>query len=132
MTSVYPIILTPALIGRDGGYAVFVPDLDINTQGCDMAEAIFMARDAIGLWGITRQDYGRKIPEAANFKPPCAEDEITALVDIDFDAYRLRYNNLSVRKSLTIPAWLNDIAEKENVNFSQVLQQGLKQRLNIN
>ena len=49
MKAVYPIILTPA----ERGYVVFVPDLDINTEGEDLADAIEMARDAIGLWGIT-------------------------------------------------------------------------------
>ena len=52
MKAVYPIILTPA----ERGYVVFVPDLDINTEGEDLADAIEMARDAIGLWGITEED----------------------------------------------------------------------------
>ena len=54
MKAVYPIILTPA----ERGYVVFVPDLDINTEGEDLADAIEMARDAIGLWGITEEDAG--------------------------------------------------------------------------
>ena len=54
MKAVYPIILTPA----ERGYVVFVPDLDINTEGEDLADAIEMARDAIGLWGITEEDQG--------------------------------------------------------------------------
>lgn len=58
MKAVYPIILTPA----ERGYVVFVPGLDINTEGEDLADAIEMARDAIGLWGITEEDAGRKIP----------------------------------------------------------------------
>lgn len=127
MKYVYPIILSPAKCG----YVVSVPDLEIDTQGTDIANALDMARDAIGLWGITQQDYNREIPISSNFKPQCAENEITALVDVDFDSYRIRHNNRCIRKNLTIPAWLNDLAEKENVNFSQVLQQGLKQHLNI-
>ena len=61
MKAVYPIILTPA----ERGYVVFVPDLDINTEGDDLADAIEMARDAIGIWGITEEDAGRfrKHPE---------------------------------------------------------------------
>ena len=54
MKAVYPIILTPA----ERGYVVFVPDLDINTEGEDLADAIEMARDAIGLWGITERTQG--------------------------------------------------------------------------
>ena len=66
MKAVYPIILTPA----ERGYVVFVPDLDINTEGEDLADAIEMARDAIGLWGITEEDAGRKIPQASGTMPP--------------------------------------------------------------
>ena len=128
MKNIYPVVLTPV----ENGYIVSVPDLNIDTQGADIAETLDMARDAIGLWGITQQDYGREIPEAKNLKPPCENDEIIALVDIDFEAYRMKHDNRPVRKNLTIPAWLNALAEKEDVNFSQILQQGLKQYLNIN
>jgi len=127
MKYIYPVILSPV----ENGYIVSVPDLDIDTQGADVSDALDMARDAIGLWGITQQDYGRPIPISANLKPQCESDDITALVDIDFEAYRIKHDNRSIRKNLTIPAWLNDLAEKQNVNFSQILQQGLKQHLNI-
>jgi len=128
MKYIYPVILTPAKIG----YVVSVPDLNIDTQGTDVSNALDMARDAIGLWGITQQDYNRPIPSAATLKPDCAAEEIVALVDIDFDEYKKRHDNRSIRKNLTIPAWLNDIAEKEQVNFSQILQQGLKAHLGVN
>ena len=128
MKYVYPVILTPSKCG----YVVSVPDLEVDTQGSDIADALYMARDAIGIWGITQQDHGREIPVVTNLKPQCEENEIVTLVDVDFDAYRARHENRSIRKNLTVPAWLNDIAEKEHVNFSHVLQQGLKQHLNIN
>ena len=54
MKLAYPIVLTPA----ENGYSVYVPDLDINTEGDSLADAIAMASDAIGLWGITKQDMG--------------------------------------------------------------------------
>jgi len=128
MKYIYPVILTQV----DDGYIVSVPDLNIDTQGADIADTLDMARDAVGLWGITQQDYGREIPIAKNLKPQCETDEIIALVDIDFNEYRIKHDNRSIRKNLTIPAWLNNLAEKENVNFSQVLQQALKQHLHIN
>ncbi|MDR1747458.1 MAG: type II toxin-antitoxin system HicB family antitoxin, partial [Spirochaetaceae bacterium] len=59
MIKVYPIILTP----DESGYVVTVPDLEINTQGNNLEEAIYMARDAIGAWGICQQDFGREIPQ---------------------------------------------------------------------
>lgn len=85
MKAVYPVILTPA--GR--GFVVSVPDLSINTEGIDLADAIAMARDAIGIWGITAQDAGRALPAASSWDTISHEaGEIVTLVDIDFDDYR--------------------------------------------
>lgn len=127
MKAVYPIILTPT----KSGYVVFVPDLDINTEGTDLADAIEMARDAIGIWGISEEDAGRKIPQASGTMPHPAENEIVTLVDIDFTAYRRANDLRTVRKNVTLPSWLNDLAEKNGVNFSQVLQESLKERLHV-
>ena len=84
MKASYPVILTPA----GGGYVVFVPDLNINTEGGTIAEALEMARDAISIWGITEEDAGRKIPKASGTMPHPADNEIVKLVDVDFAAYR--------------------------------------------
>ena len=84
MLKAYPIILTP----DTGGYVVYVPDLEINTQGDNLAEALYMARDAIGAWGICQQDAGRVIPEPATTEPPHVANELVSWVDIDFDKYR--------------------------------------------
>lgn len=127
MKAVYPIILTP----DRNGYVVSVPDLNINTEGKDIAEAIEMARDAIGLLGICEEDAGRPIPKASNELPPHEQNEIATLVDIDFAAYRRANDLRTVRKNVTIPSWLNNLAEGAGINFSQVLQDGLKSRLNI-
>lgn len=127
MKLVYPVVLTTV---KEGGYAVSVPDLDISTQGTDIAEAMYMARDAIGMWICYEQDENRAIPKASNManietKP----DEIKTLVDIDIDAYRRTHDNRTVRKNLTLPSWLNERAEKAGINFSQTLQDALKERL---
>lgn len=127
MKKVYPVVLTPA----EHGYVVYVPDLQINTEGNDIAEAIEMARDAIGLWGIAEQDAGRKVPEPSAVSVDHKPNEIVTLVDIDFDAYRRANDMRTIRKNVTVPSWLNDLAEKSGVNFSQVLQDGLKQRLHV-
>ena len=125
---VYPIILHPE---KGGGYSVDVPDLEIGTQGETVAECIDMARDAIGLWGICQQDDRRTIPEPACLTPACTENEIVSLVDVDFDAYRRANDLRTVRKNVTLPSWLCSLAESSGVNFSQVLQEGLKARLNV-
>ena len=127
MKTVYPIVLTPA----ERGYVVFVPDLNINTEGESVADAIAMARDAIGLWGLCEEDAGREIPAGSSSLPECGEGEIATLVDIDFDAYRRANDMRAVRKNCTIPSWLNEAAEAAHINFSSALQAGLKQQLHI-
>ena len=72
MKQAYPIILTPS----EHGYVVYVPDLDINTEGKDPADAIDMAADAIGLWGISAQALGREIPAPSAALPACAPPQM--------------------------------------------------------
>ena len=127
MKQAYPIILTPS----EHGYVVYVPDLDINTEGKDLADAIDMAADAIGLWGISAQDLGREMPAPSAALPACAPPQTAAYALVDFDAYRQANDMRTVRKNVTLQSWLNDLAEKAGVNFSQVLQDALKQRLGV-
>lgn len=128
MKQVYPIILTPE---KSGGYSVLVPDLQIGTQGETVAECIDMARDAIGLWGICEQDAGREIPSASALAPEHAPDELITLVDVDFAAYRRANDMRSVRRNVTLPSYLNELGEKAGLNFSQILQEGLRQHLGV-
>lgn len=128
MKTVYPIIMTPA---EEGGYVVYVPDLDINTEGETVAECMYMARDAISLVGIVLEDEGKTVPAPSKELPAHQEGELVSFVDVDFDAYRRAQDTRCVRKSVTIPGYLNDLAEKARINFSQVLQEGLKARLGV-
>ena len=128
MKAVYPVVFTRL----DDGYMAYVPDFDINTQGDDLAEAIEMARDAIGLMGIDMEDDGKALPKPSDVKSiPQKENELVSIVDIDFGEYRKAYDNRAVKKTLTIPSWLNARAEKEHINFSSVLQTALKQQLHV-
>ena len=127
MKTAYPIILTPA----DIGYVVYVPDFQINTEGRDIADAIDMAVDAIGLCGIARQDMGQEIPPASSSIPKCDEGEIAAFAVVDFDAYRKANDMRTVRKNVTLPGYLNDLAEKAGLNFSRVLQDALREKLSV-
>lgn len=129
----YPIILTHCKDNDSEGYLVYIPDFDNNTFGETIAEAMDMARDAINLVGISRQDNNLPIPEPSDFESvKCKSGEMKILVDVDFDAYRRMLDNRSVKKNCTIPSWLNEKAEQANINFSAVLQEALKQRLQIN
>lgn len=125
MKSIYAIVITPPENGEKY-YSVYVPDMDIHTEGEDIADCIHMAKDAIGAAGITREDLGLPVPKGKTLKPKCKENEFTALVDVDFSAYREKEDNRMVRKNCTIPLWLNKKAEEKHINFSAVLQESLK------
>lgn len=123
----YPIFLRET---RDGWYAVSIPDFGNHTQGKGIADALYMARDAIGLVGITMQDDGEDVPEpySSNYKKEKGEQEY--VVDVDFDEYRAEHDTRSVRKNVTIPYYINSKAEKMGINFSRVLQEALLERIN--
>lgn len=129
MKNAYPIVLIPA---DEGGYVVYVPDFDINTQGDDMADAMYMARDAISMMGCYREDEHQGIPQPSSIDSVQANPgEIKTLVDVDFDTYRKKNDNRAVRKNVTIPSWLNVEAEKAGINFSATLQGALKEQLGL-
>ena len=123
----YPIFVRET---DDGWCAVSIPDFGNHTQGKDIAEALFMARDAIGLVGITLQDEGEEVPKpySSNYKKRKGEQEY--VVDVDFDEYRAEHDTRSVRKNVTIPYYINKKAEKMGLNFSRVLQEALLSKIN--
>jgi predicted RNase H-like HicB family nuclease len=127
MKTAYPIILTQG----ETQIVVYAPDFDINTQGADVADAMEMARDAIGVIGIDMQDDGERLPKPSPLSKMRKEyaDAIITLVDVDFDEYRRQNDLRAVKKNCTIPSWLNAEAERAGVNFSEILQNGLKEYL---
>lgn len=129
MKKVYPAIFTP-----DGEwYIVEVPDFNIVTQGEGLADAIDMARDAICLMGANNEDEGKVNPEPSSVDSIEIKDgKFVSLVDCDFDEYRRMLENKAVKKNCTLPSWLNKRAEAAHINFSQVLQEALIERLGIN
>lgn len=126
----YPVILEKCEDGS--GYLVTIPDFDNNTFGETIPEAIEMARDAINLLCVTYEDDKKELPAPSDLDVlSCKANEIKTLVDADPDAYRRMLDNRAVKKNCTIPSWLNEKAEQANINFSAVLQEALKQRLQI-
>lgn len=128
---IYPAIFHPE---NDGGYSVSFPDLDgCFTQGDDIEEALYMAWDAVAGWLITAQKLNEYIPESSNIKSikPETEDDFVNLIAVDLLDYKKQTKTKSVKKTLSIPAWLNEEAENRHINFSSVLQQALKEQLNI-
>lgn len=123
---VYPV----ALLEEEDHYLVRIPDMDVLTQGEDLADAILMARDAIELMGITLEDQGKPLPEPSEKSGiKLQEGEFLTLVDVDFAAYRMKLDARAVRKNCTIPNWLNERAESAGLNFSRVLQEALINKL---
>lgn len=125
MKLVYPAVFLPSEQGD--GYTVTFPDLPgCITEGDTLAEAIFMAEDAASGWVLDELESGKPIPKASAAQDvPHAANEFVSLIALDMDAYAEKYGTKAVRKNLTIPAWLNTFAEKNHVNFSQVLQEAL-------
>ena len=117
----YPVVLTP----DECGYLVYVPAFNIDTSGKDLADAMEMARDAIGIVGIEYQDQGMQLPNPNEGELEKEKNDIVTYVDIDFDVYRMKADNRRVRKNVTIPYSLNAKAEKLGLNFSRVLEEAL-------
>ena len=127
MKYVYPAVLYP----DDGKIGVTVPDLPgCHTFGDDWADALFFAKDAIEIWLWSAEDEGIAIPPASK-TVPLEPGETLTLIAADTDEYRRANETRAVRKTLSIPSWLNYRAEKANAPFSQILQQGLKEYLQI-
>lgn len=117
---------------RKEGYTVEVPDLPgCVTEGKDLVDAIEMGVDAASGWVLGELEEGNNIPAPSlrkeNIKLEDPESFVSMLV-LDMDAYAEKYGDKTVRKNITIPAWLNTYGEKNNINFSRVLQDALLKR----
>ncbi len=115
-------------------YFVEIPDLDVMTQGTTIQNAIEMARERICIKVIELEKEKSAIPKASDLSKVLTDDKnaFISLVDADIEAYKRSLENRCVKKNCTIPGWLNDEAEKAGINFSKVLQKGLKAELGIN
>ena len=132
MKIVYPALFTTREIGT--GYFVAFPDLPgCVTEGDSLAEAIEMAVDAASGWVLDELEDGNPVPEASRREdiPITEPQSFVNLVVLDMDSYAEKYGQKAVRKNCTIPAWLNTLAEKKGISFSEALQEGLAQKLNL-
>lgn len=125
----YPAVFTK----EESGYSVDFPDLkNCFTSGATLEEAMEMANDVLclTLYGMEQND--EAIPKASAVNEIShSEDEFVTLVGCDTIAYRRFFDNKAVKKTLSIPSWLNDMAERAGINFSGTLQDALKAKLNI-
>lgn len=126
MKLIYPAVFKP-FTDQSGGYVVEFPDLPgCVTEGKDLEQAIEMGIDAASGWILGELEDGEKIPRASDYSKITAETGcMINMLLLDIDAYEKKYGEKAVRKNLTIPAWLNTFAEKNNINFSKLLQDTL-------
>ena len=133
MQLVYPACFYPC---EEGGYTVIFPDLPgCVTEGDDLLEAMNNAIDAASGWLLFLiEDEKQQIPKSSDIKtiiPDEYENGFVSLINIDLNEYSKKSGHKAIKKTLTIPAWLNSLAEENNVNFSQILQRALIDHLGI-
>ena len=122
-------VFYPALFHKaeEGGFWISFPDIpECLTQGDDMTQAYEMAVDALGLALTCREKEHQPLPNPSDptaIKPET--NSFLAVIEFDMLAYKKRTNSRAVKKTLSIPEWLNESATAMGLNFSQVLQEAL-------
>ena len=126
MKLIYTAVFEPH--DEDDGYTVTVPDLPgCVSEGDNLQNAVDMATDATCGWILGEPEEGNSFPAPTGFFdiPLEGSKSFKSLLSLDMDAYAEKYGSKSVRKNITIPAWLNTFGEKNHVNFSKILQDAL-------
>ena len=128
---VYPAIFSPS---EDGGFTVSFPDVSgCYTEGDTLAEAIEKAKDALCLMLYDLEEREESIPMPTSINDVVTESgDIVSLVACDTLEYRKFFDKKAVKKTLTVPNWLNTMAERADINFSAALQEALIEKLHIN
>lgn len=126
----YPAVFT---LETEGGFSVHFPDLEgCYTCGDDLADAIEMAEDVLALILYGYEKDGREIPApSSETNLRLSDGEFINYIACDTLEYRKMYNNKAVKKTLTIPEWLNEAAVSMNLNFSQILQEALLAKIQM-
>ncbi len=126
---IYPAVFTP----DEDGYTITFPDLEsCYTQGDNLQDAYDMAQDVLCLMLYHSEEDGKPIPKASDPKAIQADsDSFVTLISCDTIEYRKFFDNKAVKKTLSIPSWLNSMAEQQGVNFSATLQSALKEQLHV-
>lgn len=129
MTYIYSAIFTSSEDGTK--YYARVPDLPgCITTGHSLQDAIQQITDAASGWLVVAEDEGILIPPATPQAAIAHEaGDIFTMIQVDTIAYRALTDTRAVRKNVSLPAWMADLADKRGINCSQVLQEGLKARL---
>ena len=124
----------PALFHKseEGGFWISFPDFpECFTEGDDMKQAYEMTVEALGLALVNRKEEKEEIPDPSDLDKIQNEDGTIVIVEFDMLEYQRKHNSKAVKKTLSIPEWLNEEPVSMGVNFSQVLQEALMSKLNI-
>ena len=124
----------PALFHKseEGGFWISFPDFpECFTEGDDMKQAYEMTVEALGLALVNRKEEKEEIPDPSDLDKIQNEDGTIVIVEFDMLEYQRKHNSKAVKKTLSIPEWLNEEAVSRGVNFSQLLQEALMVKLNI-
>ena len=122
----YPAIFT---FENNQYWVEFIDLKGCFSSGSTLPEAMEKSKEAMGLFLEDLKDFPECTTDIKKIK--LDDNQIISFVSVDLEEHRRKYANKSVKKTLSIPAWLNTLAEKENVNFSQILQNALKDYLKI-
>lgn len=120
----------PAILHNEDGYWIEFPDLEgCQTCGSTLEETMELAQEALGLYLVSLMENHQEVPAPSDLADLSADEGQLTYVSTDVDAYRR--DTRAVKKMLSIPAWLAKEAEAKNVSLSKVLQEALKERLNV-
>lgn len=129
MRYAYPAIFTK----EENGYSVIFPDLEgCYTCGDDLKDALYMAEDVLAFTLYDYEKSDKSIPDPSDASTfDAGSNGFVNYIACDTIEYQRRNNNKAVKKTLSIPEWLNELAIEKGVNFSQVLQDALKTQLGL-
>lgn len=127
---IFPAVFEP---GEIKGYTVWFPDLPgCITEGDSMEEALHMAKEVLELFLYNMEEDEELIPQPTLPEKVNVPDiGFISIIEVWMPVVRDEMENKSIKKTLTIPKWLNDIGEKNKVNFSKILQAALKDYLGV-
>lgn len=131
MKYVYPAIFYPE---EDGRYSVVFPDLnDLATYGDDLPDAFAMAEEACGqyLYSLVKDKEALPAPTSIDKIVKGDDSAFINFIYVDIDEFAKKYGDHAVKKTLSIPGWLNESAVAAGINFSQTLQEALKAKLGL-
>ena len=120
----------PAILHKEDGYWIEFPDLEgCQTYGSTLEETMELAQEALGLYLVSLIENKQPVPVPSDIGDIKTEEGRVTYVSTDVDAYRR--DTRAVKKMLSIPAWLAKEADAKNRSLSEVLQEALKEQLNL-